>query len=201
MTTTLGEIIETRRKRRGLTQERLAELISTDIRQLRKWIKDEVKPTLDKADVLSFVLGITMDQLIGRAPLYDLSGTWFAAWQTSRAGVATIDRHELEAWHDGAEVRLDATGDYRWHADLTIEGDDLGGRFRSMEAGYTTRGAVNFQVHPDADRARGDWTGHFVDGYGGKGRGALARDPAVTDKLLAWLVKQEGPYTEKWPNI
>lgn len=199
--TSIGQIIKTRRGRLDMSQQRLADLVDVDKRQVGKWENDGAEPSLAKAILLRNALGLTLDQLVAIAPLYDLSGDWCAAWWTTRDGADVIDRHELEAWHDGARVRLVATGGYRWQADLFLEDDDLGGRFWSMEAGYVTRGAVNFQVHPDADRARGDWTGHYVDGYGGSGRGALARDRKTADALLDWLIAHPGPYKENWPDI
>lgn len=66
---TLGERIQTHRKRAGLSQEALAEQLGVSRQAVSKWEVDAAQPELDKIVVLARVFGITTDELLlGEAP-------------------------------------------------------------------------------------------------------------------------------------
>ena len=65
---TLGERIQTCRRRIGLSQEALAEQLGVSRQAVSKWEVDAAQPELDKAVALSKVFGITTDQLLLGGP-------------------------------------------------------------------------------------------------------------------------------------
>ena len=66
---TLGERILNYRKRAGLSQERLAELLGVSRQAVSKWEGDAAQPDLDKIVALARLFGITTDQLLlGETP-------------------------------------------------------------------------------------------------------------------------------------
>lgn len=66
---TLGERIQSYRKRAGLSQEALAERLGVSRQAVSKWEVDAAQPELDKVVALAKLFGITTDQLLlGTAP-------------------------------------------------------------------------------------------------------------------------------------
>ena len=66
---TLGERIQSYRKRAGLSQEALAEQLGVSRQAVSKWEVDAAQPELDKVVALAKLFGITTDQLLlGVAP-------------------------------------------------------------------------------------------------------------------------------------
>lgn len=61
---TLGERILNYRKRAGLSQEGLAELLGVSRQAVSKWEGDAAQPELDKIVALAKLFGITTDQLL-----------------------------------------------------------------------------------------------------------------------------------------
>ena len=61
---TLGERILNYRKRAGMSQERLAELLGVSRQAVSKWEGDAAQPELDKIVALARLFGITTDQLL-----------------------------------------------------------------------------------------------------------------------------------------
>ena len=65
---TLGEIIQTKRGERGLSQETLAEQVGVSRQAVSKWELGDAIPDTDKLVPLARTLGITVDELLGYAP-------------------------------------------------------------------------------------------------------------------------------------
>lgn len=61
---TLGERILNYRKRAGMSQEKLAELLGVSRQVVSKWEGDAAQPELDKIVALARLFGITTDQLL-----------------------------------------------------------------------------------------------------------------------------------------
>lgn len=72
---TLGERITEYRKRAGLSQEALAELVGVSRQAVSKWELDDATPEVSKLVALAKVFGVTTDQLLGEdAPQAESSG-------------------------------------------------------------------------------------------------------------------------------
>ncbi|USF25801.1 hypothetical protein N510_000717 [Firmicutes bacterium ASF500] len=65
---TMGEIIQTGRAKRGLSQEKLAELVGVSRQAVSKWEVGDAVPDTDKLVPLACGLGITTDELLGNVP-------------------------------------------------------------------------------------------------------------------------------------
>lgn len=197
----IGRIIEARRKKLGIDQEPLAALVGVTARQIRRYESGDQEPTASVCDRLAGALNLTLGELFGKVPIgLDLSGEWFATWQTSRGGVPVIDRHGLIASHAGDRLALSATGDYLWSADLDLFDSSLMGTYRSTERDRQFRGTLYFDLADDAHAMMGRWSGRWADGVLGKyGFGVIARDSDRADRLLDWLIHHPGPITA-WPQ-
>ncbi len=66
MQQTIGKRIMENRKRLGLTQDRLAELLGVSPQAVSKWENDQSCPDISMLPQLSDIFGITTDELLGR---------------------------------------------------------------------------------------------------------------------------------------
>lgn len=62
---TLGETIQAKRTGRGLSQEKLAELVGVSRQAVSKWELNAAVPDTDKLVPLARALGVTVDELLG----------------------------------------------------------------------------------------------------------------------------------------
>ena len=87
----LHEIIRQRRSELGMSQSDLAAKVGVDKRQIRRYESGETQPTLPIAKAIAQALGISIDELAGeQTHRVNLTGHWWASWQTSRSGVEKI---------------------------------------------------------------------------------------------------------------
>src|ERR671938_576264 len=83
----MQEIMRKRRIEQGLSQADLAASVGLDKRQIRRYEAGEAQPSLSAARAIAQALGISLDELAGsESRQLDLSGTWWAAWQTWKDG-------------------------------------------------------------------------------------------------------------------
>lgn len=68
MEETLGRRIVQNRKRLGMTQDRLAELLGVTAQAVSKWENDQSCPDINTLPKLAKIFGITTDELLGSAP-------------------------------------------------------------------------------------------------------------------------------------
>lgn len=71
--TTIGLRIKTLRKRNGLTQDQLAELLGVTAQAVSKWENDISCPDIAMLPQLAAILGVTTDILLGVAPMPEAS--------------------------------------------------------------------------------------------------------------------------------
>lgn len=64
----LGAILQTKRSERGLSQEKLAELVGVSRQAVSKWELGDAVPDTDKLIPLAKALGVTVDELQGNSP-------------------------------------------------------------------------------------------------------------------------------------
>ncbi|AXK86581.1 XRE family transcriptional regulator [Nocardia farcinica] len=95
----------------GLTQRQVSRLESGD-----------AELTLAQAVRISEAYGVSLTELAGKMPgPIDLSGDWWAAWQTLKDDIPRVDFHELRIRQDGEFLQLDGDrarsvedGSYAW---------------------------------------------------------------------------------------
>ena len=89
----LGETILKKRQARGLSQEKLAELVGVSRQAVSKWEVGDAIPDTDKLIPLARALGITVDELLGNVPEEEevqegpveppMSGHYDASWNVN----------------------------------------------------------------------------------------------------------------------
>ena len=66
---TMGKRISDLRKSKGMTQEQLAQKVGVTAQAVSKWENDLSCPDISILPQLAEALGVTTDELLGRAPL------------------------------------------------------------------------------------------------------------------------------------
>jgi len=103
----LHEIIRQRRTELGMSQSDLAAKVGVDRRQIRRYESGEAQPTLPIAKAVAHALGITVDELAGEEThRVNLTGHWWASWQTSRSGTEKIATREVEIKQEGSILHI-----------------------------------------------------------------------------------------------
>ena len=152
-----SDVIRSRRVALGLSQAQLAQRAGVSPRQLARYEAGEQQPVLSAAVTLAEALGISLTQLAGQVSYeLDLSGTWWAAWQTWKDGVPRIDTHPLEIHQNGEVLQLDADravpvaeGSYRWQGELRLwDNEALIGWYHSTDAAVRSKGTLYLSLQP-----------------------------------------------------
>lgn len=194
----IGQRIKERRLALGMTQAELADLLETTERQVSRWEsatpRTAQEPAASNCVRLAHALNLSLDELLGVTAIgMDLSGTWYAAWDTTRGGEPVIDRHTIVAQHRGSTLTFAADGDYFWTGDLRLVDGSLMGTYLASDRGGVQRGSLYFRLGKESDTALGRWTGRSVDSIIGTGWGVLARDEARAGDLVDLAIGNDGP--------
>jgi transcriptional regulator with XRE-family HTH domain len=197
----VGPIIKQRRRALGLGQLELGDRVGVTEEQVRRWESSRQEPAATNCRRLARALNLTLDELFGVVPIgLDLSGQWYAAWDTTRHGERVVDRHTITARHTGGAFVFAADGDYLWSGDLHMVDGSLMGSYLSTERDHFYRGTLYFPlIAEDYSAVIGRWTGTWADGPLGDGYGVLARDEDRAGRLMDRVLAHEGPLTE-WPR-
>lgn len=197
----LSEVIRSRRAALGLSQAQLAQRAGVSLRQLARYEAGEQQPVLSAAADLAEALGISLTQLAGQVSYdLDLSGAWWAAWQTWKDGKPRIDTHELEIHQRGEVLQLNAQratpveeGSYQWQGELRLwDNEALIGWYRSTDAAVRSKGTLYLSLLPHGNLAWGRWVGMSYDGLVVTGWGALARTAELAAKTVQEHIDQDG---------
>lgn len=197
----MPDVIRTRRAALGLSQVELAKAAGVNVRQIARYEAGEQQPVLSVAAALADALDISLNQLAGRTSTdQDLSGTWWASWQTFRDGVERIDTHPLDIAQRGERLIIDAErarpveeGSYAWCGELRLwDAETLMGWYRSTDSAVRSKGTMYFALHPHGDHAWGRWVGLSYDGLVITGWAALARTEDKAQQAVQSLVDTEG---------
>ena len=189
-----SEVLRSRRVALGLSQTQLAQRAGVSPRQLARYEAGEQQPVLSAAVTLAEALGISLTPLAGQVSYeLDLSGNWWAAWQTWKDGVPRIDTHTLEIHQNGEVLQLDADravpvaeGSYRWQGELRLwDNEALIGWYHSTDAAVRSKGTLYLSLQPHGDCAWGRWVGMSYDGPVVSGLGSIAR----TEELAAQVIR------------
>src|SRR5664279_5777409 len=99
----MPDVIKSRRAALRLSQADLAQRAGVDRRQIRRYESGETQPNLGVARALAHALGISIDELAGDEPTrrVDLSGEWWACWQTWRNGEEVANPHLVKIVQNG----------------------------------------------------------------------------------------------------
>lgn len=190
---TTGDVIRRHRKALGLSQQRLGQLVGVDQRQIARYESGETDPPLSVAVRLSEVLDASVWELAGVNPRgQDLSGDWWAAWQTVKDSVARVDVHELGITQDGAYLQLLGArassvedGSYAWTGEMRIwDNESLLGWYRATDGAVQSKGAMYMALHPDGTHMIGGWVGLSYQAPVVRGWAAIVRDRDMLEAIM-----------------
>jgi transcriptional regulator with XRE-family HTH domain len=204
-----GDVIKRNRTRLGLSQAALGELVGESQRQIGRYESGDAEPSLSVGLKLAEALEVSPTELSGMSHRgLDLSGEWWAAWQTWADDIERVDVHPLHVVQDGAFLQLDgararpvAEGSYSWTGEMRLwDNEILMGFYLATEAAVRSKGALYFSLHPHGQAMIGSWTGLSYAGLIVRGWGAIARERDYVERLIADLIRTEGHLTA-WPTM
>lgn len=168
-------MIKLRRAELDMSQQQLAEKAGVDRRQVRRYEAGEQQPALNVAVLLAQALGIDLNELAGAEPArrINLSGDWWASWQTSKDGEEVITTQEIRMAQQGELIKVETTtrgpsveeGGYLWRGELRLwDNEVLMGWYVADEGAVRSKGTQYFVLHPHGVSASGRWVGLSYDG-------------------------------------
>jgi transcriptional regulator with XRE-family HTH domain len=197
----MSEVMRSRRAQLRMSQAEVAQAAGLNVRQIARYESGEQQPVLSVAIALAEALDISLNQLAGQyADELDLSGTWWAAWQTSKDGVPRIDTHTMVLSQRGERLYVDADraraveeGSYRWRGELRVwDNECLMGWYRSSDAAVRSKGTIYFALHPHGTHGWGRWVGLSYDDQVVTGWAAMAREQKAAHAVVENLITSEG---------
>ena len=180
----MHDVLKRRRTELGLSQAQLAAAAGVDARQIRRYESGEQQPLLSVAVAIAKALDISVSELAGApTPELNLSGTWWASWQTYKDGEEVITAQEVSLRQDGDFIQVETTtrgiavedGGYHWKGELRLwDNEILMGWYAAAEASVRSKGTMYFVLHPHGQQMSGRWVGLSHDGKVITGLGAMA---------------------------
>lgn len=193
----MHEIIRQRRAQLGLSGADLAQKAGVDPRQLRRYESGETEPTIGVAKKLAAALGMSLDALTGNdVNLIDLSGDWWACWQSWQNDQERATPHQIRMTQRGDHIDVVAVtrgtavedGGYLWRGELRIfDNEALIGWYVADEGATRSKGSMYFSLHPHGRQATGRWAGLSHDGPIVSGWAALAHSEDEVAAIMAEL--------------
>ncbi len=193
----MAEVLRRRRTELGMSQAELAAAAGVDQRQIRRYEAGEQQPVLSVAVAIAEALKISVGELAG-APTHrvNLTGNWWASWQTSKDGQEVITAQEVQFRQQTELISLQTTtrgidvedGGYHWRGELRLwDNEILMGWYAATDGSVRSKGTMYFVLHPHGQSMRGRWVGLSYDGKILTGWGGMARTEqdarAIIDEL------------------
>ncbi len=201
----LHEIIRQRRTELEMSQSDLAAKVGVDKRQIRRYESGETQPTLPIAKAVARALGISIDELAGEeAHRVNLTGHWWASWQTSRSGIEKIATQEIEIKQEGSVLHVATLtrglsveeGGYHWSGELRLwDNEILMGWYASNDGSIRSKGTMYFVVHPHGLNMSGRWVGLGYDDQIMTGFASMAHSSEESEQAMAQLIHSHGGVT------
>ncbi|MFB9889065.1 helix-turn-helix domain-containing protein [Planobispora takensis] len=193
----MHEIIRQRRTEQGMSQADLAARVGVDKRQIRRYESGDTQPTLSVGKAIARALGITLDQLAGEeSHRLDLSGQWWASWQTSMQGQEVITAQEVLFRQQGELIHVETItrgidveeGGYMWRGELRLwDNEILMGWYAAADGAVRSKGTMYFVLHPHGVSMKGRWVGLSYDGEIMTGWGAIGKNEEDARALIEEL--------------
>lgn len=167
--------------------------VESVVRSWKRWERDTAPSRLYRPLLVS-LLALGDDP----APMHvDLSGDWWAAWQSSRDHDDILAVQPVRFRQRGDEInmkalrrgRLVAEGGYLWRGELRLwDNEILMGWYAADDGSVRSKGSLYFVLHPQGQRMTGRWVGLSWDGDTVTGHAAVARTEADTRTVIAELI-------------
>jgi transcriptional regulator with XRE-family HTH domain len=197
----MGEVLRQRRAELGMSQADLAAAAGVDKRQIRRYEAGEQQPVLSVAVAIANALDISVGELAGLpSHKINLSGNWWASWQTSKDREEVITLQEVRFRQEGDRIEVETTtrgvsveeGGYHWRGELRLwDNEVLMGWYAATDGSVRSKGTMYFVLHPHGQRMAGRWVGMSYDGKIVSGWGAMARDTDIATATIQELKDQE----------
>lgn len=195
----MSDVMRQRRADLGMSQAGLAEAAGIGVRQIRRYEAGEQHPVLPVAVAIADALNISVSELAGtNAGQLDLTGDWYAGWQTSRDGEEAVAVQSVRLAQRGDEIDvqtvthgLKETG-YHWRGQFRLwDNEVLLGWYASIEGSVRSKGTMYFVLHPHGEHMRGRWVGLGYDGKIMTGWSSMARTEEETENVIKGLRENE----------
>lgn len=197
----MAEVLRRRRTELGMSQAELAAAVGVDKRQIRRYEAGEQQPVLSVAVAIAGALKISVGELAGTpSHQVNLSGDWWASWQTSRDGQEVITTQEVRFAQERDLITMQTLtrgipveeGGYHWRGEMRLwDGEILIGWYAADDGSVRSKGAVYFVLHPHGQQMSGRWVGLSYDGKIATGWGAMARDNETARAVIQQLKRQK----------
>jgi transcriptional regulator with XRE-family HTH domain len=201
----VGEVIKRRRVELGLSQAQLAAAVGVDQRQIRRYESGRQQPLLSVAVAIAKALKISLNELAGIPPERNLTGSWWASWQTVKDGAEVVMAQELQFIQQADVIQVHSTtpglpvekGGYHWRGELRLWDDEvLTGWYAANDDSARSKGTMYFVLRPDSLTMAGRWVGLSHDGDIVTGWGGVAKTEdearAIIDQLKEHCRPQQG---------
>jgi hypothetical protein len=154
------------------------------------------------AVAIAEALKISVGELAGiPAHKVNLTGDWWASWQTSKDGEEVITLQEVLFRQQGDLISVETTtrgisvedGGYHWRGEFRLwDNEILMGWYAAMDGSVRSKGTMYFVLHPHGQHMAGRWVGLSYDGKIVTGWGAMARTEQDTTAVIQDLKDREG---------
>lgn len=190
-------IVEASRELKRRSEPALPDVESL-ARSWKRWEKG-TQPSRLYRPLLAALLGLT-DAAAARASAADLSGDWWAAWQSSRDRREVLAVQPVRFSQRGDVVRMRALrrgrpiaqGGYLWRGEIRLwDSEVLMGWYAADDGSVRSKGTVYFVLHPQGQRLTGRWVGLSWDGDAVTGLASMARTEAEAGTVIGSLIEQE----------
>ena len=197
----MPEVIRRRRAELDMSQADLAKAAGVDVHQIRRYESGQQQPTLSVAVAIAEALGISISELAGMPDhRVNLTGDWWAGWQSSREGVEDIRVQPVSMRQHGDLIHIEATrrgrpveeGGYLWRGELRLwDNEILMGWYAANDGSVRSKGTMYFHMHPHGINMTGRWVGLSFDGQIMSGWGSMAKTEDEARELI-YKLKESG---------
>jgi transcriptional regulator with XRE-family HTH domain len=198
----MAEVLRRRRTELGMSQAELAAAAGVDKRQIRRYEAGEQQPVLSVAVAIANALKISVGDLAG-VPSHEvnLSGDWWASWQTFKDQQEVVTLQEVRFKQQGELISLETLtrgldveeGGYHWRGELRLwDNEIVMGWYAANDGSTRSKGTMYFVLHPHGQRMLGRWVGLSYDGKIITGWGAMSRDEQDATAAIAELKGNDG---------
>jgi hypothetical protein len=131
----------------------------------------------------------------------DLSGEWWASWQTFRDGIEKIATQQVECRQSGEMIRVITIthglsleeGGYHWSGELRLwDNEILMGWYAATEGPVRSKGTMYFALHPHGLNMAGRWVGLGYDGRIMSGWGSMGKSREGAETVIDRLKRGIG---------
>lgn len=146
-------------------------------------------------------LATPADAAVTPSPKVDLSGEWWASWQTFRNGIEKIATQQVECKQIGELIHVTTIthglkqeeGGYHWNGALRLwDSEILMGWYSANEGSVRSKGTMYFTLHPHGLQMAGRWVGLGYDDQIMTGWGSMAKTRENAEAVIAQLNRTHG---------